>query len=339
MYGLTTNWGYANYVNPYYVSTSPAYDYSQPIVINNYTSSDANADAGTSTTQNASSSATQTDPAYSRFDEALKLFKEGNYRQALTACDEAIAKSGKDPAMHEVRALIQFALGQYQAAAAGLNSLLASAPGMDWTTLSSLYDDIDTYTDQLRLLESYCKSNPKDASAQFVLAYHYLVAGYQDEAVAQLETVVALQPKDMVAKRMLESLKPEDAADDSKKPTSNTAKEETAKPPKADPVTATNEPETDLVGSWQATDGKGTISLEIDENFKFTWKATAPDQPAVELTGDLMVQGEMMILSNEKQGNLTGKVASGGVNKFTFKPAGAPDDFKGLVFERKPTTK
>jgi hypothetical protein len=210
---------------------------------------------------------------------------------------------------------------------------------MDWTTLSSLYDDTDTYTDQLRLLESYCKSNPKDASAQFVLAYHYLVAGYQDEAVDQLETVVALQPKDMVAKRMLESLKPEDASDEAPKPTQDTAKEATTKPAKTETGSSANEPQTDLVGSWQANDGKGTIALEIDDNFKFTWKATSPDQPAVELAGDLMIQGEMMILTNEKQGNLSGKVASGGVNKFTFTPSGAPDDFKGLVFERKPASK
>ncbi len=44
--------------------------------------------------------------------------------------------------IHEVYALSLFAIGDYEAAAATLNALLASAPGMDWTSVSSLYGDI-----------------------------------------------------------------------------------------------------------------------------------------------------------------------------------------------------
>jgi tetratricopeptide (TPR) repeat protein len=350
MYGLATNWGYgATYYNPYYVAptvvattSTPAYDYSQPIVVNNYVTSDSTSAGGTTNATSDSQATNQaTDPAYTKFDEALVMFKAENYRQALSACDEAIAKSPKDPAMHEVRALIQFALGQYQPAAAGLNSLLASAPGMDWTTMSSLYGDIDSYTKQLRNLEQYCRSNTKDASALFVLAYHYLVAGHQDAAVDQLKAVVALQPKDVTAQRMLEALTENDqtsetnsksAAATADAPASNTsaAKAET---------TDADAPQTDLVGGWKAVDGKGTINLDITEDFKFTWKASAEGQPAVELKGDIAIEGEMMILNNEKQGNLAGKVTSGGADKFTFVPAGAPSDFKGLVFERTASSK
>jgi len=273
----------------------------------------------------------------------LQLFKAGSFRQALVACDAAIAKSPNDPVIHEVRALIQFALGQYASAAVVLNSLLAASPGMDWTTLSSLYDDVDTYTEQLRLLEEYCKSNPKDAAAQFVLAYHYMVAGYSEEAADVLKVVVELQPKDLVAKRMLESLMPpeEESANATAKvapaPSSPAATSASAAPTSPTPTDANKDAETattDLVGSWKASEGKGTITLDIDENFKFTWKATNEGSPAIDLSGNMMIQGEMMILSNDQQGNLTGKVVSGGANKFTFVPSGSPTDYQGLMFER-----
>jgi hypothetical protein len=61
----------------------------------------------------------------------------------------------KDAATHEFRSLTQFALGKYQEAAATIYAVLAVGPGWDWTTLSSMYPDIDTYTAQLRKLEEY----------------------------------------------------------------------------------------------------------------------------------------------------------------------------------------
>jgi len=202
--------------------------------------------------------------------------------------------------------------------------------------MSSLYDDIDTYTQQLRLLEEYCKANSKDAPAQFVLAYHYIVAGYNEEAAELLKVVVQLQPKDLVAKRILESLVPPESA------TSQPAASQPKTPPEPKNVEPKNgeakagQPAatTDLVGQWKATEGKGAILLNIDEDYKFAWKASNEGSPAVELDGNLMIQGEMMILSNEEQGNLAGKVVSGGTDKFTFVPSGSPEDYPGLIFER-----
>jgi tetratricopeptide (TPR) repeat protein len=318
------------YVNPYYevpaATTTAVYNYSQPVVVYSNTTSN------TTTENNAADNAANS-VDYSRFDECLQLFQAGNFRQALVACDDAITKSPNDPVMHEVRALIQFALGQYASSAAVLNSLLASSPGMDWTTMSSLYDDIDTYTEQLRMLEQYCKSNPKDAPAQFVLAYHYMVAGYAEEAADVLEVVVALQPKDLVAKQMLESLTPPQE-EGSEEATAVAKTPPTPDPAPAAPKSNADAPTTDLVGSWKATEAKGSITLNIDENYKFLWNATNEGSPAVELSGNMMIQGEMMILSNDQQGNLAGKVVSGGANKFTFVPSGSPADYQVLAFER-----
>ena len=77
---------------------------------------------------------------------------------------------------------------------------------MDWTTMSGLYPDVATYTGQLRALEDRCRQDPKAAAPRFVLAYHYLVAGHNDAAVAQLKALITLEPGDRVARRLLASL-------------------------------------------------------------------------------------------------------------------------------------
>ena len=60
-----------------------------------------------------------------------------------------------DPTLHEFRALALFALGRYDEAAAALYAVLSVGPGWDWSTLISLYGNPETYTQQLRALESY----------------------------------------------------------------------------------------------------------------------------------------------------------------------------------------
>ena len=46
-----------------------------------------------------------------------------------------------DPTLHEFRALVLFAQGQYDAAAATLYPVLNAGPGWDWTTLVGLYPE------------------------------------------------------------------------------------------------------------------------------------------------------------------------------------------------------
>jgi tetratricopeptide (TPR) repeat protein len=316
-----SGWGYgATYSNPYYVSGSSGYDYSQPVVIQNYNTADS-----TGGTADANAQATaENQQAMSLFDDGMAAFKAGNYEQALAKYDAALKLMPTDPVLHEVRALSLFALGQFKEAAATLNSLLATAPGMDWTSMSSLYGSVDDYTAQLRKLEAYVKANPTDPAAMFVLAYHYLVIGQTDAAIRALQEVVKLQPKDATAQRMLAGLVPPEAAADATTP----AKPETPEAPAADG------PTTDLVGTWTADAGDASIVLTIDEASKYTWKATPKGKPPVELKGNLVASSDMIALENEAQGSMVGRVISGGPDKFTFTLRGMPPDEPGLVFTR-----
>jgi tetratricopeptide (TPR) repeat protein len=217
-------------------------------------------------------------------------------------------------------------LGDYSNAAVALNALLASAPGMDWTTMSSLYGNSDDYTAQLRKLEEYCKANPKNPASAFVLAYHYLVIGQKDSAIRALKVVVENQPKDVTAKRMLEALDPkpiEAKVADPKAPAAPQA-EELAKPA----------PEVDLVGKWQSVSGTTTIDLEISEESTFKWKAAESGKPAVELSGDFGTNGSAVLMETSDKGSLGGTVKSLSAEEWILNPPGATDDNAGLKFKR-----
>lgn len=310
----TSPWGYGvAYYNPYYVApvavASVPYNYSQPVVINNYV--DASATTGDASV--VAAPVVESEQALSTFDQGLQQFKSGAYPQALKTFDAALKELPNDPVVHEVRALTLFALGQYTPAAASLNSLLSSAPGMDWTTMSSLYGNVDDYSAQLTKLESFCEANKTDAAAYFVLSYHYLVVGEKEGATAALQVVVQNQPKDATAKRMLDALLP---------------------PKAAIPNSIGDGSATDLVGTWQAKAASSTIELSITEDSTFAWKATEPGQPPVELTGELNADNDAIVLVNEAQGSMAGIVKSQGPDKWQFLLDGAPIDDPGLTFSR-----
>ena len=318
---LTSGWGYGTgYYNPYYVQPVAAatvpYDYSQPVVVNNYIASDAE---GQDAPQQAVAETPDSQQAADLFDQGLAQFKSGDYRKALANFDAALAKLPGDPVVHEVRALTLFALADYKSAAAALNSFLSSAPGMDWTTISSLYGSADLYQAQLRKLEQFCQSHPNDPASHFVLAYQYLAIDSKDDAVKALRVVVKNQPKDATAKRMLDALAPP---------------ERPAAPAPAEAVAGDAAPQTDLVGKWRAKAGDTTIDLAISEDSQFAWKATQAGKSPVELKGQLDSGGDELVLESKEQGAMSGAVKSLGADKWQFALNGAPPADPGLTFGR-----
>jgi tetratricopeptide (TPR) repeat protein len=334
--GSWTNsvWNSTAFVNPYYATpaagtvASVPYDYSQPVVVNNYITADADS-AGSDVTATSSAAPQVTNEvqqSFSDFDAGLEAFKSGNYSAAVQSFDAALRKNGGDPVVHEVRALALFATGDYSGAAVALNSLLASAPGMDWTTLSSLYGDTNKYTEQLRALESYCKANPKNPASAFVLAYHYLVIGSKDSAIRALKVVVENQPKDAVAKRMLDALEPKDTTTTPSSEKTPPATEDIPKP----------QPEIKLIGKWKAINGPSTIDLNISEESGFTWVVIENSKKVAELTGDLATNGDAVIFETKEQGSLGGTVKAISSDEWVMLPPGVTTDDSGIRFKRIP---
>ena len=335
----TLGYGAAGYVNPYYsavpaavVAASP-YDYSQPVFVDSSYASGQAAPVVEGTQPADDSQATaQASPTDVAVDEALAKFKAGDYAGALAGFDKALRLSPKDSVIHEVRALALFALGRYPEAAATLNSVLASAPGMDWTTVSNVYGSVDAYTGHLRKLEDFCRTHPDDAAAHFVLGYQYLVGGSSDMAAAALRVVIAKQPGDVVAKRLLDAIAP--AAQDQAQPapTAESAPQGATARPAAEQAL----PEIDLVGTWKATSGKDTIQLTVTADSKFTWKAQPDGKPPVTLDGSIETTADAVALVSESAGTMVAKVTPKTADSFEFSLAAAPKDTPPLLFTRQP---
>ena len=155
------NSGYLGYSNPYYDGSYGGYNYAQPIPV----------DYGAAPMP-------EGNPADAALNDAVAAFKQNDYDAALDIIDKGIAQYPTDSVMHEFRALVLFAVGDYQQAAATIHSVLAIGPGWDWTTLASLYTNLGIYTDQLRTLRAFVGEHPQDGAARFLLAYHYMIAGH-----------------------------------------------------------------------------------------------------------------------------------------------------------------
>jgi tetratricopeptide (TPR) repeat protein len=260
-----TNWalnsaswlfGLGSYSNPYYVESSGGYDYSQPIVYEQ---------AAYQQPQTTSAGETLppgvTTKGLALFEEARGLFQNKKYQEALSKDNEAIKEMPQDAALHEFRALCQFALGDYKGAAATLYAVLAVGPGWDWTTMYNLYSDIDEYTAHLRKLEDYCKEHKDSADAYFVLAYQYLTMDKKDLAIRMYQIVARLAPNDTVTKQMLQAL---DA-----KPLDDNA------PAPKESANAPSIPAEKLVGDWKAMGPNNSeFKMKLTKEGEFNWGYT-----------------------------------------------------------------
>ena len=309
------SWGYWPYYNPYcaapiVIDGGTTIDYSQPIV-----------DASPQYAVNdQAAQTTASDQAMQSFGDARQSFLDGDYNAALSQINAAIAQVPNDTVLHEFRGLTLFALRRYQEAAGAVYAVLSVGPGWDWTTLSSLYPNVDVYTEQLRALEDYSRKDPKSAEAHFLLAYNYLTCGHTDAAETQLKQVVSLNPKDQLSAQLLSSL-------------SAPAETEAAKPAApaapAKPVDAAA-----LAGNWTATRADGaTIRLSIAPDGKFTWKFAQKDKPQ-EFSGDYTVADNILILKQNNNPVMVGQVTQLAGNRFNFKLAGDNPNDPGLNFSK-----
>jgi tetratricopeptide (TPR) repeat protein len=320
------NWGYSNYYNPYYgggayggttiVQQPIIYDYSQPI---NATTPPP--DEGVTT------------QAMSTFDQARDAFKQGDYTRALDLTDQALRQVPNDPTLHEFRALVHFALGRYDEAAAALYAVLSVGPGWDWSTLISLYGNPDTYTQQLRALEAYVNQHSNSAAGHFVLAYHYLTMGHVKEASDELKTVVSLQPKDQLSAQLLQQLQ---------QARSNPSPGQVAQGGGDTPTQAAAPPlnpaptgqEGNLVGTWTAQPSPDTkITVTFGDASHFTWKVDQKGQEH-QFRGDSSYVNGILTLSQDQNNAMVGDVVWKDPNHFQFKVLGGGPNDPGLTFAK-----
>ena len=335
---LLYNSGYLGYSNPYYggygaggnTAYSAGYNYSQPIPV--YYNADTTTVGGTATSDSQG--------ADDLLNSAVAAFKQNDYDTALATVNKGVAQYPSDAVMHEFRALVLFAKGDYQQSAATIHSVLAVGPGWDWTTLSGLYPDVAIYTTQLRSLEAAVKNRPDDGATRFLLAYHYLSDGYPDSAVKQLTEVVRLVPNDRVAADVLKMISapqaPEGsaaAASTSSQPGQPTPEPPVTQTPNLPVPTAKPVDAMAIVGNWKATrDDGSTFELTLGKDQSFTWKFSSKQQAAQSFDGTYTVDGNVLALERKGGGSMLSELVMKDAQHFNFKPVGAPPEDPGLEF-------
>jgi tetratricopeptide (TPR) repeat protein len=304
--------GCSDYSNPYSAESMPV-SYSEPVITMPVEPAQQPATQAASATPPGVSS-----DAVAKFDQARAAFLEGRYDEALRLTDAAVAQMPRDAVLHEFRSLVLFALQRYGESAAAIHAVLDVGPGWDWKTLSSLYPSTDVYTNQLRALEAARDKSPKAAELRFLLGYHYLTLGHQEEALNMFRRAAELQPKDAVATALVATLSPRDA-----------------QPAKA-PATAAPKPvpTDEVVGTWTAT-GTGTskYSMDLRKDGTFTW-AFSRGSRKQEAKGVYTLEGNVLAMEPDTGGILLAELTARGPDNLHFKMVGGASDDQGLKFRR-----
>ncbi|MGD9858042.1 MAG: tetratricopeptide repeat protein [Planctomycetaceae bacterium] len=326
---LAYTFGYWGYSNPYYIAPvdtgTVVYDYSQPLVSYDDSAAYAAAPATTDATAAAEPPPEALPPgvtqeALDSFNAARDAFYKGDYGQALDLVDKTLKQMPKDASTHEFRALVLFATGRFQEAASTIYAVLSVGPGWDWTTMSSMYPDVDTYTGQLRTLESFTKSNADSSPAHFLLAYHYITAGHKDAAAKQLKSVVELTPDNSVAKDLLIGIGGPDAVPQSTSPA----------PPESSGPAPTG---AELVGNWTAKSKDAKFEMKLTDDGKFTW-AYDQNGKRQEVKGVYAIDGKTLAMEPDSGGTMLADLSLEGKDSLQFQMVGGPPGDPGLKFSR-----
>jgi hypothetical protein len=311
--------GYDNYSNPYYGAAYlyGGYDYAAPIQQNPESSQDDDA-----------------------FTAAREDFYAARYSRALMDIDQAVRNMPGNPDVHAFRALIYFALGDYDRAAAVAHDLLEAGPGWDWQILQSFYPTPDVYTPQLRALEHYVGDHPKNAASRFLLADQYLMLGHFHAAERQLTQVVTLEPRDKLAAAILATLKqgPNAGTETAKTPPAGTQPgtpqpQSGAAKPVGPPASPPVDPKS-LVGTWKATPvPEVTIEARLEPDGHFSWTVTHGGQ-SQSFTGTYTVQNNGLVLTRADGEKMDGIATLKGTNGLNFKLKNSPQQDPGLQFSK-----
>lgn len=314
--------GWRTYYNPYPVAVYPqttVINYNEPLVsyapIEQYAIAPATTESAAPETVESASDVP--DAAVDQFDAAREAFADGDYETALKSVDEAIAELPKDATLHEFRSLILFALKKYRESTAAIHAVLAVGPGWNWSTMSGLYEDTDDYVNQLRELEETVKSNSDAADTKFLLAYHYLTMGHNDNAIQLLQSVLKLEPRDNVAADLVTMLGGE-------------LPDSAARPEPAD-LPGPKATEQELLGTWKTKSDDAAFELSLEKSGEFTWTYSA-DGDIQKIQGVYAVDDGVLAMEPDSGGVMLAEVGRPENDSFVFQQAG--DASKQLVFKR-----
>ncbi|HPD47771.1 MAG TPA: tetratricopeptide repeat protein [Anaerohalosphaeraceae bacterium] len=158
------------------------------------------------------------------FDQAVRLFAQGKYEQAVFKLRVAMILEPEDVVLPFAYCQALFAAGDYDGAAAALRATLANRP-QDQTPEAEqpetvyyprgLYEDEKVLQSQINALAEAARKSPDNADYQLLLGYQLLGSGRVDEAITPLHKALEMSIQTapaMTLIRLLEQIKADQAA-------------------------------------------------------------------------------------------------------------------------------
>jgi len=326
------------YCNPYCVANvTSVYDYNQPL-------------------EAAGEDQQLSEIASNYFAEAREAFYAGDLKTAMEKIELAIKEMPSNSDLHQFRSLVLFSMKQYGQAAASAHVALTAGPGWNWDTLKSLYPSADIYTARLRALEETRDQNKQDPAIRFLLAYHYLMLNHIESAAKELTQVVALEPRDELAAKMLgtitgqevETQQPAQYQQPTEQPQTNVETNSSglgalsnagnAGPASTDPVQQPQEaklPEqAKIVGEFRASPAEGIeFQFVLNADKTFVWTFQSKDETS-SFEGTYTVSGNELTLVRKKDGDKLVGIMTPTEKGFDFKIQGGDPQDPGLKFTK-----
>ena len=147
----------------------------------------------------------QPNPAAPYYREAEDAFRAGQYEQAVRLAKHAIIETPQHGRLHELLSQALFAVGDYRASTAALQTAISLSPQGDWGFLvrnhARFYRGQD-YAQQLGRLNRFVGEYPTAADARLLRAYHHGFLGRQDVARQDLDQLSRLRVYPHLSKRL-----------------------------------------------------------------------------------------------------------------------------------------
>lgn len=330
-FGYNYSFPIGNYYNPYYypvdyfpVVEQQYFDYSQPL-----------------TGQSA-----PTDPGVEAMALADDAFRNGDFKTALTAVDNAARLMPQNADVHQFRSLVLVALERYRESAAAAHAALVVGRGWNWDTLRSFYPTKEDYTAHLRAIEEYRSDDKTNAVGRFLLGYHYMMLGHSDAAGKELAAAVALEPSDRLSAELLSGITRTTGKQYVYEPPVQSVPVESGvkqPPPPPLPAKKTAGPQLirtakpTMTGSWKASRADGTtVTLRLLNDGKFEWTASKAGRTTTLAGTYTLKDGELKLVSSKGKKTLEGKLTPAGDGRFDLKLKWQDPQEAGLSFQRQP---
>ena len=230
-YGLSSGNG-SGYGYPGYASGYPAYVYDNTTyvtIVENH-----HPPATPPATQVTPISATVVDEAAAArsrdfANQGVASFQKADYEAAASGLRHAMIEDPGNPILLMELGMALFAMGKYEEATGAIQTGMHQLPPDDWgmvvTHYADFYADPQDYTRHLQGLEQGVKAKPNDPSVRFLLGYHYGYLGFFKQSMEQLDKTIRIEPRDEMAKQLLNEIKSRRSKPDSSYPAPQPAKE------------------------------------------------------------------------------------------------------------------